>query len=273
LLLATGGARIREILEVLDYVGQNARKGEDVRQTRITGTKEAAKLRGITIQSVRDSCVRQIGLMSVDEFDRLITGWRAGNPAGLKKQLIDNVSSHPHTIDEHMINRFFGNGRLVRSDEEQFETDLSGRKSKAIDERDVRNAYEKRFRDSDYSVPDSYCRQQVRKGQGMWRDAVLENFSFQCCVCGLSVPELLEAAHIYGWSDRKDLRLHPRNGLCLCVLHHRAFDSEILKIVAGIIRIAKDIVGEANEASENTLLRFDGKKIIQSKITPLFPDT
>ena len=47
-------------------------------------------------------------------------------------------------------------------------------------------------------------------------------------MCGLNVPELLEAAHII--PDEHDGADDPRNGLVLCCNHHRAYDSNLFLI-------------------------------------------
>jgi putative restriction endonuclease len=41
--------------------------------------------------------------------------------------------------------------------------------------------------------------------------------------------ELVEAAHIVPVADARSID-HPRNGLALCVLHHRAFDNALITI-------------------------------------------
>ncbi|MFO0698720.1 MAG: HNH endonuclease signature motif containing protein [Nitrospira sp.] len=64
----------------------------------------------------------------------------------------------------------------------------------------------------------------VRLHQRFFREAVLASYGSSCCVCANPVPQLLTAAHIIPWSQREDLRANPRNGLCLCSLHHDAFD-------------------------------------------------
>lgn len=63
----------------------------------------------------------------------------------------------------------------------------------------------------------------ARQGQARFRAMVLNNFHNKCAVCGISDPRLLEAAHI------RPVRNRPtsgdrRNGICLCVLHHKMFD-------------------------------------------------
>lgn len=61
-----------------------------------------------------------------------------------------------------------------------------------------------------------------------FRSLVIGKYNNKCAVCRCSVPELLEAAHIKavkdGGNDSK------RNGICLCRNHHKAFDSDLLKL-------------------------------------------
>ncbi|MCS6287916.1 MAG: HNH endonuclease [Nitrospira sp.] len=70
----------------------------------------------------------------------------------------------------------------------------------------------------------------VRLHQRFFREAVLASYGSSCCFCSNPVPQLLTAAHIVPWADREDLRANPRNGLCLCSLHHDAFDSGLWAI-------------------------------------------
>jgi predicted restriction endonuclease len=64
----------------------------------------------------------------------------------------------------------------------------------------------------------------VRLHQRFFRESVLASYGTTCCVCSNPVPQLLTASHIIPWAQREDLRANPRNGLCLCCLHHNAFD-------------------------------------------------
>lgn len=73
--------------------------------------------------------------------------------------------------------------------------------------------------------PSEVARQvKVRLHQRFFREAVLASYGNSCCVCSNPVPQLLTAGHIIPWAKREDLRANPRNGLCLCCLHHDAFD-------------------------------------------------
>ena len=67
-----------------------------------------------------------------------------------------------------------------------------------------------------------------RSQQGAFRTAVMSRQGAQCVVCGFDVLEGLEAAHLVpkkasGTDD-------PRNGLVLCVLHHRLFDAGLFRL-------------------------------------------
>lgn len=63
-----------------------------------------------------------------------------------------------------------------------------------------------------------------RRGQGYFRDAVLNNYDNRCAVTGLPVRELLIASHILPWRDHVAERLNVRNGIALNRLHDAAFD-------------------------------------------------
>jgi putative restriction endonuclease len=63
-----------------------------------------------------------------------------------------------------------------------------------------------------------------RRGQGYFRDAVLNNFGGRSGVTGLAVRDLLVASHILPWGSHPTERLNIRNGLCLSRLHDAAFD-------------------------------------------------
>jgi putative restriction endonuclease len=67
-----------------------------------------------------------------------------------------------------------------------------------------------------------------RKGQSAFRQEVLKNYGYRCCVVGEGVVELLEAAHIQPYVDERSN--HAQNGLCLRVDLHRLFDEGLLGV-------------------------------------------
>lgn len=68
----------------------------------------------------------------------------------------------------------------------------------------------------------------VRRLQRFFRNTVLANYENQCALTGISIPQLLVASHIIPWSENKERRADPTNGLCLNVLHDKAFDRHLI---------------------------------------------
>ncbi|QDQ82911.1 HNH endonuclease [Paraburkholderia megapolitana] len=65
-----------------------------------------------------------------------------------------------------------------------------------------------------------------RVGQQGFARNVKRNYGYRCCFpsCGADDRRFLVAAHIARWADLPQLRGETSNGLCLCVLHDRAFE-------------------------------------------------
>jgi len=82
----------------------------------------------------------------------------------------------------------------------------------------------------DYLVEDSRSERAVRSKQKPFSDKVKLIYKYSCCICSLRTKPFLVGSHIIPWRIRKDIRLDPSNGLCLCVLHDKAFDRGYLTI-------------------------------------------
>lgn len=70
----------------------------------------------------------------------------------------------------------------------------------------------------------------TRVNQYVFRQMVLNNYSTQCAITGIDIPELLYASHIIPWSDSEKERLNPENGICLSPLYDKAFDCGLIGI-------------------------------------------
>jgi putative restriction endonuclease len=66
----------------------------------------------------------------------------------------------------------------------------------------------------------------VRLGQSKFSNEVKRLYSSRCCFPGCDVTDrrFLVGAHIARWTDNEKLRGHLGNGLCLCLMHDRAFE-------------------------------------------------
>ena len=83
---------------------------------------------------------------------------------------------------------------------------------------------------------DSYEGKEVIKGakhrvnQQVFRRKILEIYGSTCCITGLTIPGTNVASHIIPWQKRPDIRLDPRNGLCLSGTYDAAFDRHLISL-------------------------------------------
>ncbi len=102
----------------------------------------------------------------------------------------------------------------------------------------------------------------VRVNQYLFRSIILSGYTGGCAVCGLPIPELLVASHIVPWSIDSQLRLNPRNGLCLCGTHDLAFERGVIRILEDYsihVYVADEVRGDTTVSEY--LMRYDGKMI------------
>jgi len=102
----------------------------------------------------------------------------------------------------------------------------------------------------------------ARVNQRFFRDTILASYDEACAVCALPLPALLVASHIVPWSIDPTYRLHPRNGLCLCGTHDRAYECGILRVGPDYrIDIVVPDSLRAGSAVQSWLVRFEGEQI------------
>ncbi len=115
----------------------------------------------------------------------------------------------------------------------------------------------------DYTGNNKIAQTKIRIGQAFFRRAVLSAYSFKCCITGLSLPELLVASHIVPWMDNVENRLNPRNGLCLSILHDKAFDIGIITINEDFtVRVSHNEILKNDIFFSSALLEYDKKPIV-----------
>jgi putative restriction endonuclease len=104
---------------------------------------------------------------------------------------------------------------------------------------------------------------EVRVNQARFRKAILASYHATCCISGLQHEKLLVASHIVPWSQEKQNRLNPHNGLCLSALHDRAFDQGLLTVLPDYtVRVSKQLHNAKNKSAlTELLLSCDGQKI------------
>lgn len=103
----------------------------------------------------------------------------------------------------------------------------------------------------------------VRIDQRVFRRKILSIYDGECCITGLNVPELNQASHIIPWAEKEDIRLDPRNGLCLSATYHLAFDSHLIGLDEDFRVIVSSVLKEfySREVVKEYFDCIEGRKI------------
>jgi len=110
----------------------------------------------------------------------------------------------------------------------------------------------------------------TRLYQSFFRRAVLSSYGSTCCVCGIDFPQLLVASHIKPWGSSEETRTGPENGLCLCVLHDKAYDRGLMTVNAKYeVSVSSSIANSKVAFVGISLAAFDKQKIkMPSRFAP-----
>ena len=104
----------------------------------------------------------------------------------------------------------------------------------------------------------------VRVNQQFFRRMILAGYRNCCAVCELPLQSLLVASHIVPWSIDPQNRMNPINGICLCTLHDKAYDSGLLVVDEDLhISVGTAVLEAApNPMIEKCLLEYVGRRLI-----------
>lgn len=109
-----------------------------------------------------------------------------------------------------------------------------------------------------------------RIGQSDFSERVRLNYNHQCCFpkCGINERRFLIGAHIARWADKPEMRGDISNGLCLCLMHDKAFEAGLFTISSDLrVWVHKEKMTETNWGTDN-LLPYHGEKIKMGNILP-----
>lgn len=96
----------------------------------------------------------------------------------------------------------------------------------------------------------------IRTVQSFFRTVVLSAYNSTCAVCSVDIECLLIASHIIPWSVDVTRRADPTNGLSLCALHDRAFDSGLFTVDDSlVIHIAKRLLKRTSSRVQQVALQ------------------
>jgi len=191
-----------------------------------------------------------------------VAGEIGRTPSALAMKMLNLASLDPLIVESGRSG--LGNASaLDREVWDDFHSDWNGNAEKA--QRTINPKIAVGRGELDFSSRDVLSSTKVRIGQGFFRQSVLANYQYKCCMSGLSDPRLLVASHIVPWAKDENNRLNPGNGLCLSALHDRAFDIGLLTITVELkIKVSASLRELASDSfGQEQLVSLDGKSLLR----------
>ena len=112
----------------------------------------------------------------------------------------------------------------------------------------------------------------VRLHQRRFRELVVHAYQVRCAMCRLAHGELLDAAHILPDKDERG-RPEVPNGLCLCKIHHAAYDANIVGVDPEYrVHVRRDVLEEHDGPMlEYGLQKLQDQAIVKPRSRALWP--
>lgn len=184
--------------------------------------------------------------------------WKLANFSRLDPSLKNrgiNGAKHGSKAEEIVWNQFYNNWEELSFESEKMLLKISGKEVDEINEENV--TY-------DFPETERLSLTKTRLNQNFFRASVLSAYRTSCCITGITTPELLIASHIKPWSIDVKNRVNPMNGLCLNVLHDKAFDKGLITISIDYrVKVSKIIQSQRT----NTFINENFNKYENFKIT------
>jgi hypothetical protein len=200
--------------------------------------REVARLTGKTPSSI---------VLKLGNFKWIESGGKAG-------------LSHATRLDEKIWKEFVGREEALHAEAEKIREETYS-KSRRIEEDQIIED-EGRLLKGQVLLTEVLSKVRARLQTEALRRIVLRDYDETCAFCDMNLPQLLEVAHIRDWEEDTKNRLNPSNTLCLCLLHHGAFDSKLLTVLPdGAILLSQEIATNHSSAVETMLKGIDRKKM------------
>ncbi|PSW10327.1 HNH endonuclease [Photobacterium rosenbergii] len=123
------------------------------------------------------------------------------------------------------------------------------------------------IQNENYHAEDEKSAAARRSKQSVFSNKVKNNYGNTCALCGIQTKSFLIGSHIIPWAKRKDIRLDPSNGISLCVMHDKLFDSGYITLNADLKVVVSDAVNQDPSLQAITEL-IKGKKLRKPKKSP-----
>lgn len=110
----------------------------------------------------------------------------------------------------------------------------------------------------------------VRLGQSRFSAEIKKLYRNTCCFpdCEIEDPRFLVGSHIARWSDNEELRGQLANGLCLCLMHDKAFELGLFTLDEQYRIFVNTKERRSRSEIFQQILKYHGKKIRLSRVHP-----
>jgi hypothetical protein len=111
---------------------------------------------------------------------------------------------------------------------------------------------------------------QARVGQSEFSEAVKANYGYRCCFPGCAIEDVrfLVGSHIARWADAPELRGSVANGLCLCLMHDKAFEVGLFTVTERHTVHVNEAKSKASHWARSALLIPAGAAIRTASVMP-----
>lgn len=166
--------------------------------------------------------------------------------------------SNASALDRAVWNEFHANWDQLLAECELLRSRLLAESGEAAPAQAVRDT----DAEANYSGQSRAALVQQRVGQAFFRRSVLSGYGNRCCISGVRDERFLIASHIVPWRDDASIRLHPGNGLCLSVIHDKAFDSHLFSLTDDYrVVLSEQLKSTGDEFLREVFWRIEGRSI------------
>ena len=157
-------------------------------------------------------------------------------------------------LEEEVWREFNGNWEELAYESEMLIAKFQNRKIEDIKELNIADLPEGKEKEAVIKA---------RVNQNFFRSTILSSYNLKCCITGLSISDFLVASHIVPWSSDYKNRINPHNGLCLNLIHDKAFDKGFITITPKYEVLVSKIFNEyPNDQSINDFFKkYDNQEI------------
>jgi putative restriction endonuclease len=176
--------------------------------------------------------------------------YKLANFANIDPSLNRKGASHISKLDKEVWNEFFKNWEDMAFESEKKVAEIRGKKFNFSE---------------NFAIPEGKTKEAIvktRVNQNFFRKMILSSYDLTCCITGMNITELLVASHIIPWATDSENRMNPRNGLCLNVLHDKAFDIGLISFDENYQMIVSRKIHRVAREKTKLLTDFNGKKIM-----------